>query len=95
MKVLEFEAKELLKSQGILVPSGRLVASAEEAAVVAKDMGGAVVVKAQIPMARRLKAGGIRFFATPEEASVVARELLGSTVLGTPVDRSMPAQRPR
>ena len=86
MKVLEFEAKELLKSQGILVPSGRLVASAEEAAVVAKDMGGAVVVKAQIPMARRLKAGGIRFAATPEEASVVARELLGSTVLGFPVD---------
>ena len=86
MKILEFEAKELLKSQGVLVPSGRLVASAEEAAVVAIDMGGPVVVKAQIPMARRLRAGGIRFAATSEGASAAARELLGSTLLGFPVD---------
>ncbi len=85
MKILEFEAKQLLKGQGVLVPSGRLAASAEEAAFVAKDIGGQVVVKAQIPMARRLKAGGIRFAATPEEASVAARELLASTVLGFPV----------
>ena len=93
MKVLEFEAKQLLKSRGILVPAGRLVASAEEAAAVAKDMGGPVVVKAQIPMARRLKAGGIRFAATPEEASAAAGELLGSTVLGFPVDHVLVEER--
>ena len=86
MKVLEFEAKQLLKSRGILVPYGRLAASAEEAAAVAKDIRGPVVEKAQIPMARRLKAGGVRFAATPDEASAAARELLGSTVLGFPVD---------
>ena len=86
MKALEFEAKRLLKSQGVLVPAGQLVASAEEAAVVAKDIRGAVVVKAQIPMARRLRAGGIRFAATSEGAAAAARELLGSTLLGFPVD---------
>ena len=93
MKVLEFEAKQLLKSQGILVPSGRLLASAEEAVSVAKDMGRPVVVKAQIPMARRLKAGGIRFAATPEEASAAAGELLGLTVLGFSVDHVLVEER--
>ena len=93
MKVLEFEAKELLKSRGILVPSGQLAASAEEAAVVANDIGGPVVVKAQIPMARRLKAGGIRFAATPEEAAAATRELLGSTVLGFRVDHVLVEER--
>ncbi len=93
MKVLEFETKELLKGRGILVPAGRLAVSAEEAASVAKDIGGPVVVKAQIPMARRLKAGGIRFAASSEEASAATRELLGSTVLGFRVNHVLVEER--
>jgi succinyl-CoA synthetase beta subunit/citryl-CoA synthetase large subunit len=86
MKVVEFEAKTLLQGQGLLIPRGRTVACAEEAAVAAEEIGGAVVVKAQIPSGGRMKAGGVRFAASPAAAGVEAGNLLGSTFYGMPVD---------
>jgi succinyl-CoA synthetase beta subunit len=61
MKVLEFEAKELLRERGLKVPGGKLAASAQEAAGIADELGSPVVIKAQIPATGRMKAGGIRF----------------------------------
>jgi len=80
MRVLEFEAKALLESQGIMPPEGGVVTSAEEALSAATALGRPVVVKAQIPMGRRMKAGGVSFADTPEEASAAALALIGKTV---------------
>ena len=87
MKVLEFEAKALLSGEGIAVPEGEVITSADAAATAARAIDGPVALKVQIPMGRRMKAGGIRFAGTPEEAAASARELFGSMIHGFPVDR--------
>ncbi|MFN8457696.1 MAG: ATP-grasp domain-containing protein [Anaerolineae bacterium] len=86
MKVLEFEAKTLLKEHGMLIPQGEIVTSAHAAAVVAQAIGQPVVVKAQIPRGGRMKAGGVRFANTPQEAATMAGQLLGAPLLGFPVE---------
>jgi len=85
MKVLEFEAKALLREQGLKVPQGELAASAQEAANIARDLGRPVVIKAQVPTTGRMKAGGMRFADTPAEAAVMASELLSLEIKGFPV----------
>ena len=82
MKVVEFEAKGLLKDIGLNVPSGKVVASAETAEAAARDLGRPVVIKAQIPMGGRMKAGGIRFADLPAEAFALTSELLGREIRG-------------
>jgi succinyl-CoA synthetase beta subunit/citryl-CoA synthetase large subunit len=80
MKILEFEAKTLLKENTIPIPAGRLALSPAEAATAAQEIGQPVVIKAQIPAGGRLKAGGIRFAQTPAEAERAARALLGTEI---------------
>jgi succinyl-CoA synthetase beta subunit/citryl-CoA synthetase large subunit len=80
MRVLEFEAKALLESEGIMPPEGGVVTSAEEALSAATALGRPVAVKAQIPMGRRMKGGGVSFANRPEEAAAAARDLIGKTV---------------
>ncbi len=82
MKVLEFEAKALLREQGLRVPRGGWVTTAHEAAEVARQLGGPVVIKAQVPIGGRMKAGGVRFADTPVEAQAIAVELLGLKIKG-------------
>jgi succinyl-CoA synthetase beta subunit len=86
VKVLEFEAKALLREHGLRVPRGQWVTSAEGAADAAAAMAGLidgpVVIKAQVPTGGRMKAGGVRFADTPEQAQAIAGELLGLTIKG-------------
>ena len=77
MKVLEFEAKALLREAGLRAPNGRVVTTAAAAAEAARELGGPVVIKAQVPTGGRMKAGGVRFAASPAEAQAAAAELLG------------------
>ena len=77
MKVHEYQAKELLARYGVPVPKGRVTDSADEAAAIAKEIGGPVVVKAQIHAGGRGKGGGIKLAANPEEARKAAGEILG------------------
>jgi len=86
MKLYEYLAKEAFARQGIPVPPGRVVHSADEAAEAAAELG-EVAVKVQILSGGRGKAGGIRFASTPEEARTEAADLLGSEIRGLPVDR--------
>jgi len=81
-RIYEYQGKEMLAKVGILVPKGRCVESADEARNVAQDIGGPVVVKAQVWVTGRLKAGGIKFAKTPEEAEKAAKELIGSEIKG-------------
>jgi succinyl-CoA synthetase beta subunit len=81
MKVHEYQAKELLARYGITTPKGRSTQSAEEAAVISKEIAGPVVVKAQIHSGGRGKAGGIKVAKTPDEARKVAGEIIGMTLV--------------
>jgi succinyl-CoA synthetase beta subunit len=78
MKIHEYQAKELLAERGVPVPRGQVLSSATEARGVARDLGGAVVVKAQVLAGGRGKAGGIKLVATPKKAAEATRSILGS-----------------
>ncbi len=77
MNVHEYQAKGLLRDFGIEVPPGRMVTTPGEAEEIAADIGGAVVVKAQIHAGGRGKGGGIRLARTPAEARQAAEDIIG------------------
>jgi succinyl-CoA synthetase beta subunit len=81
VKLLEHQAKERLRSIGIECPTGRVARSPEEAAAVARELG-RVVIKAQVPIGGRGKAGGVKLVQTPEEAAEAARQILGMEIHG-------------
>lgn len=85
MKLYEYEAKNIFRNYGIPVPKGYTVDSPEEAYKAAKEIGGPVVVKAQVLVAGRGKAGGIKKAYTPEEAMEIAKKLIGSEIKGLKV----------
>jgi len=84
LRLLEYQAKELLAQRGVPAPSGQVAATPEAAREVAARLG-RVVVKAQVSVGGRGKAGGIKLAETPAEAEAAARALLGSTLKGLPV----------
>ena len=81
MRLLEFQAKRILKDQGIPVPKGVLVCSPEDLNQIALP----AVLKAQVPVGGRGKAGAIRRVNQPKEAQTAIQELFASTVKGYPV----------
>ncbi len=82
MRLLEHEVKSLLSELGVPVPRGVLAKSPEEARRAAEEIGGRVVVKAQVPVGRRGKAGGVRVVDSPGEAEDAARQVLSMNVWG-------------
>lgn len=87
MMLLEHEGKMLLAQMGLTVPRGRVAFSASEAGTVARELGGPVVVKAQVPFGGRGRAGGVVAAGTPEEAEAAAVRLFGVGLQG----RAVPA----
>jgi succinyl-CoA synthetase beta subunit len=83
----EYQGKQLFARFGIPVSEGRLAASHAEARAAAQELGGPVVVKAQVLTGGRGKAGGIKVAASPEEAEARAREILGMDIRGHVVRR--------
>ncbi|MCH7617343.1 MAG: ADP-forming succinate--CoA ligase subunit beta [Chloroflexi bacterium] len=77
MKVHEYQAKEILSRYGVPVPKGKVAATADEAAAIAEELGGPVVVKAQIHAGGRGKGGGIKLASDAKEARAAAGEILG------------------
>ena len=84
MKLLEYEAKEIFSEYGIPVPKGALIRAPEEAAAHLPETGGAVVLKAQVDVGGRGKAGGV-LFADAKTAVDTARELFAREIKGIPV----------
>jgi succinyl-CoA synthetase beta subunit len=80
VKLLEFEAKAVLREYGIPVPRGRVATTPDEVEMATREIGGPVVLKAQIPVSGRGKAGGILFADDPDGARKMASGLLGSTI---------------
>ena len=68
MKLHEYRSKQLFSKYGIPIPRGRVAMTAHEAKTIARELGGPVVIKAQVLVGGRGKAGGIRLAHTPEEA---------------------------
>ena len=81
MNVHEYQAKELLRQYGIPVPDGGVATDPKGAEKIAKELGGKVVVKAQIHAGGRGKAGGVKLVDSPKEAKAVAADLIGKTLV--------------
>ena len=77
MKVHEYQAKELLRQYKVTVPDGRVARTSQEAEAAASEIGGRVVVKAQIHAGGRGKGGGIKVVADATEARKAAEQILG------------------
>jgi len=86
VRLLEWQGREIFEREGIPVPAGELVRSPGEARAAAQRLGGAVVLKAQVPVGGRGKAGGIRRAGSPSQAEEIARQLLGARLKGVPVE---------
>ena len=81
MKLLEYQAKEVLASLGITIPPGEVARTADEAAAACARLG-PVAVKAQVPVGGRGKAGGIKLARTPAEARSAAAQIIGMDIKG-------------
>ena len=81
MKLLEYQAKEVLSSLGIAIPPGAVARTPDEAAEACLRLG-PVAVKAQVPVGGRGKAGGIKLAQTPDEARSAARQIIGMDIKG-------------
>jgi succinyl-CoA synthetase beta subunit len=82
MDLYEHQGKELFARFGIPVSEGKLVSTPEDARAAAEELGGQVVVKAQVLTGGRGKAGGIKLADSPEGAAQRAEEILGLDIRG-------------
>jgi succinyl-CoA synthetase beta subunit len=87
MRLHEYQAKRLLQSYAVSVPEGGVAYTPQEAHEVAAQLGGRVVVKAQVLAPGRGRAGGVRLVSDPEEAELAAQEVMGLSIAGLPVKR--------
>ena len=87
MDLYEYQGKELFRRFGIPVSDGRLAETPEQARAGAEELGGPVVVKAQVLTGGRGKAGGIKLAETPDEAEARAGDILGLDIRGHVVRR--------
>ena len=92
MKIHEFQAKDILAGYGLPIPPGHVATTPEEARAAAERIGGTVVVKAQVLVGGRGKAGGVKLAATPDEAAEKAADILGMDIKGITVQRVLVAQ---
>ena len=92
MNLHEYQAKELFARYGLPVLPGQVADSAEEARDIAASIGGSVVIKAQVLVGGRGKAGGVKLAHTPEEAYEHAAAILALTIKGLRVRKVLVAQ---
>ncbi|MCB2180142.1 ADP-forming succinate--CoA ligase subunit beta [bacterium] len=85
MKLHEYQSKKLFAEFGVPIPKGDVATTPAEAKTIAKELGGRVVVKSQVLVGGRGKAGGIKLANSPEEAETVAEHILGLEIKGLPV----------
>ncbi len=87
MKIHEYQAKEILRRYGIPVQPGEIATTPEQAEQIAQRFGVPVVIKAQVYVGGRGKAGGIQFGDTPAQAGDAARRVLGMNIKGLTVEK--------
>ncbi|MEM2492742.1 MAG: ATP-grasp domain-containing protein, partial [Nitrososphaerota archaeon] len=92
MKLYEHEAVELFRSYGIPVPRSIVASSPQDVRKAVVELGGRAVLKAQVLVGGRGKAGGIRVVGSPDEAEAVARLMLGASLKGEVVRKLLVAE---
>ena len=85
MKLHEYQSKLIFAKYGIPIPKGRVASTAAEARNIAVELSGRVVIKSQVLVGGRGKAGGIRLANNPHEAEEVATQILAMEIKGLPV----------
>jgi succinyl-CoA synthetase beta subunit len=89
---MEYQAKELFAKHDVPVTLGTVVEKAEDAAAAAEQNGGRVVVKAQVKVGGRGKAGGVKYAATADDAFTHAQNILGLDIKGHVVKKLLVAE---
>ncbi len=87
MKLHEYQSKRIFAEYGIPIPKGNIATTAAEARQIAKQLGGSVVIKSQVLVGGRGKAGGVKLAKTEEETHKIARQILGMSIKGLIVDK--------
>ncbi len=87
MDLFEYQAKRLFAAHGVPVGLGEIADTPDQAREVAERIGGVVVVKAQVKVGGRGKAGGVKVAKTPAEAEAAAAAILGMDIKGHTVHR--------
>src|SRR5574341_2119075 len=82
MKLHEYQSKFRFAEFGIPIPRGKVATTPDEALAIAKEFDGPVVIKAQVLVGGRGKAGGVKLARTPEEAEQHAAQILGMNIKG-------------
>jgi succinyl-CoA synthetase beta subunit len=85
VNIHEYQAKDILRKEGVPIPPGEVASTAAEVEAIAKQYGGTVVVKAQVHAGGRGKAGGVKLAKSPAEAKEIASKILGMHIKGLPV----------
>ena len=89
MDLFEYQARDLFEAKGVPVLAGAVATTPEEAKAAAEKIGGKVVVKAQVKIGGRGKAGGVKLAENPHDASEKARAILGMDIKGHTVHKVM------
>jgi len=92
MKLHEYQARDILASYGIPVTGGGVASTPAEARAVAEQIGAKVVVKAQVFVGGRGKAGGVKLADTPQQAEQAASQILGMDIKGLTVEKVLVAE---
>ena len=85
MKLHEYQSKKIFERYEVPIPKGRVANIASEAKQIAEELGGRVVIKSQVLVGGRGKAGGIRLAKDPKQAKEIATDILGMEIKGLPV----------
>ena len=92
MDLFEYQAKELFAKHNVPTTPGRVTDSAEDAKAIAEEIGKPVMVKAQVKVGGRGKAGGVKYAATPDDAFTHAQNILGLDIKGHVVKKLLVAE---
>ncbi|MBN2046716.1 MAG: acetate--CoA ligase family protein [Anaerolineaceae bacterium] len=87
MHLNEYQTKQLFARYGITVPKGRVASSSSEVRQITEELGGQVVIKAQVLVHGRGKLGGIRIARSTQDAELIAIQILGKSLQGIPVHK--------
>ncbi len=87
MKLHEYQSKRIFAEYGVPIPNGEVATTPAEARAIAEQIGKSVVIKSQVLVGGRGKAGGIKLAGTPDEAEKVAAKILGMDIKGLTVQK--------
>ncbi|GAA4641400.1 ADP-forming succinate--CoA ligase subunit beta [Gordonia humi] len=92
MDLFEYQAKELFAKHGVPTTPGRVTDTAADARAIAEEIGKPVMIKAQVKVGGRGKAGGVKYAATPDDAQTHAENILGLDIKGHVVKKLLVAE---